>query len=296
MSQRPTGRQRPPSRATAALLWLLALALTLAAASYQRRTGPTYPLSGSAELAGESFAWELPRSAETSAAARPAVAAPAGVTGRLLWRRYPTGEPFTALPLTRRDGELSAELPVQPPAGKVEYLLVLDGPGAPAGGLRLPGGDSGSAVLRYKGPVPGALLLAHVLLMFIGLLVGLRAALGAVAAPAALARLAAVALAALTLGGMVLGPFVQKAAFGAYWTGFPFGGDLTDNKTLLMWLAWLAACAVLRWRGAGGAGRAAVVLAAVVTIGVYLVPHSLRGSELDYRELDRGVAAAEAIG
>ena len=36
-------------------------------------------------------------------------------------------------------------------------------------------------------------------------------------------------------------------------------------------------------------------VAAVVTIVAYLIPHSTRGSELDYSQIDRGVNPAEAI-
>lgn len=105
-------------------------------------------------------------------------------------------------------------------------------------------------------------------------------------------------MAGITVGGMVLGPFVQKHAFGEYWTGFPSGYDLTDDKTLVMWLAWLVACAVLglKERRIGAQERLAALLAAAVMIAVYLIPHSLRGSELDYSQVDRGVPAAEAIG
>ena len=42
----------------------------------------------------------------------------------------------------------------------------------------------------------------------------------------------------LVAGGFVLGPIVQHQAFGAYWTGIPFGFDLTDNKVLIALVAW----------------------------------------------------------
>jgi hypothetical protein len=108
-------------------------------------------------------------------------------------------------------------------------------------------------------------------------------------------RLAWATLAALTLGGLVLGPFVQKHAFGAYWTGFPFGGDLTDNKTLLMWGAWALACGLLLVTKRHSPRRLALGLAALVMLAVYLVPHSARGSELDYSKLDRGVDPTRAV-
>jgi Na+/melibiose symporter-like transporter len=110
-------------------------------------------------------------------------------------------------------------------------------------------------------------------------------------------KLVFITLAGMTLGGMVFGPFVQKFAFGAYWTGFPFGGDLTDNKTLIMWVCWLIAAGVLAIKPRTKAvyGKIAVVVAAVVMTAVYLIPHSMRGSELDYGKLEQGVHPSEAV-
>ena len=42
--------------------------------------------------------------------------------------------------------------------------------------------------------------------------------------------------------------------------------------------------------------RVAVVLAAIVTVAVYLIPHSMAGSQLDYEAVDRGVSPEDAIG
>ena len=38
------------------------------------------------------------------------------------------------------------------------------------------------------------------------------------------------------------------------------------------------------------------VVAAIVTVAVYLIPHSMAGSQLDYDAVDRGVAPEDAIG
>jgi len=102
----------------------------------------------------------------------------------------------------------------------------------------------------------------------------------------------------LTAGGMVLGPIVQKHAFGHYWTGFPAGRDLTDNKMLIMWLAWVGAVGVVALGPNDGrvVKRLAVVVAALAMTGAYLIPHSMRGSELDHAAVDAGVDPAEAIG
>jgi hypothetical protein len=152
--------------------------------------------------------------------------------------------------------------------------------------------------LRYKDPVPAPLLIAHVLAMFFSVLVGMRTGLGALFAPSNIRKLTWITLVGMTVGGLVLGPFVQKYAFGAYWTGFPWGYDLTDNKLLIMWIVWVLAAGVLGRKGkaVSGAGRTAVLLAALVMTAVYLIPHSMRGSELNFEAVDAGVPVTEAVG
>jgi hypothetical protein len=86
------------------------------------------------------------------------------------------------------------------------------------------------------------------------------------------------------VGGFIFGPIVQKLAFGAFWTGFPFGHDLTDNKVLFGLLIWLLAL----WRIPGSPvnERWWVVAASISLLLIYLIPHSMLGSELDFRELE----------
>ncbi len=88
----------------------------------------------------------------------------------------------------------------------------------------------------------------HIIFMFIALLVGVRTAVGAAFHPVGLRKLAWTTLGLMTVGGMILGPIVQKYAFGAFWTGWPFGYDLTDNKTLIMWIVWVGVAVVLAKR------------------------------------------------
>ena len=262
------------------LLWVLAFLLMVGAAVWQRRTGPSYPLKGRLPTADGSAAYALPRSHETTTGALVSVPAvrPGGV---LVWRRYPTTEPFHAIPLSRRGDSLMATLPPQPPAGKVEYYLEL---GGGSGAVRVPAQEA--AVLRYHGPVPVGVLIPHIAAMFLSMLIAVRAGLAALLRRPR-PRVAWEALVGFSIGGLVLGPIVQKYAFGAYWTGVPFGWDLTDNKTLLMWLAWLVACVVPLWWTRSR--RPLVLIAAAVTIVVYLIPHSTHGSQLDYGQQPAGV-------
>ncbi len=276
-------------------LWILAFLLTASAAGYQRFTGPSYPARGAFEVAGQSHAYRLVRNALTTGEARVGIPDPGGaVSGALHYKRYRTDEPFTSLPLAAEGDELVGRLPVQPAAGKVEYFLTLR---TADGVMRVPDEDRGNVIVRFKNPVPWYSLAPHILMMFLALLIGMRAGLAAIFAPAPMRRLAWVTLGVMTVGGMILGPIAQWYAFGAFWTGWPFDYDLTDNKVLIMWLVWIAACAVLwlRARKPDRVARAAVALAALVMVVVYLIPHSARGTEVDYELLDQGVPASEAL-
>jgi hypothetical protein len=294
------------ARTSTVLLWLAAVVLMLGSATYQRLTGPTQKLRGTVEGAAGPVRYRLIRSEETVRPAR--VNLPdlgPGATATVSFRRYPTEDPFTEVEMVTEavDGgtELAAYLPAQAAAGKLEYWVDIDAGGQvqriPSEADALAGEET--IVMRFKDPVPLPLLLSHVAMMFFAVLIGMRAGLGALFAPRKVQGLSWFALGLMTVGGMILGPFVQNYAFGAYWTGFPWGYDLTDNKTLIMWLAWIIACAVLGWRrkeDTSGTARAVVVAASIVMTVVYLIPHSLRGSELDYEQVDSGVPSTEAVG
>lgn len=296
------GKENRPGRGRSIGLWVLAFILMLSAGVYQRYTGPTYKLRGSYSAGEEVIKYRLIRSAYSTADTVVTVPAPEGVAGDLVYRRYPTDDDFTRVPLVRRGEELVGTLPAQPPAGKLEYHLELM---TVVGPIVAP--DTGeNAVIRFKGEVPAWVLILHVAFMFFGVVVAWRVGLGALFSADGVRKLSWVALILFTGGGFLLGPWVQKYAFGAWWTGIPFGWDLTDNKMLIMWLAWFFALVAIG-RGAkkdvaeGGStgekqARIAVVIAAVVTVAVYLIPHSMAGSQLDYDAVDRGVAPGEAIG
>ena len=287
-----TPRRAPVRRrGTGLILWLAAIAVMLGAATWQRLTGPTHPRRGRTEIAGQEVRWRLLRSGTSGQPLRVALAAPEGTTATIHYRRFPTDEPFQPVAMSRQDERLIGFLPTQPRAGKLEYFVTV---AAPEGTIRLPAGEP--LVMRFKGHVPLWILLPHVLVMFLSMLIGVRAALAAACGRREARRAAWVALLGITLGGMILGPIVQKHAFGAYWTGWPFGGDLTDNKTAAMWIAWIVAVAVLQRRRdpADRPARAGLVLAALVMLAVYVIPHSLRGSQLDYRRVEPGGAVRES--
>ncbi len=254
-------------------LWIFAFLITLGSAVYQRMTGPSYPSRGQVTLGGSEVKYRLPRT-QGDGDAQMRVAIPdAAVQGQVAWKRYKTKDEWTYLTMAREGGELVAALPHQPPAGKLMYRVILQREmervtlgGAPV-------------VIRFKGEVPLAVLVVHVICMFGGMLFSTRAALEFFSPAPSYSWLILVTVILLSVGGLVLGPVVQKYAFDAYWTGWPFGADLTDNKTAVAWLAWVIAWWKTRRDPRAGAW---VVGAAVVTLVVFGIPHSAFGSELKY--------------
>jgi hypothetical protein len=257
------------------LFWLLAFIITAATAVYQRRTGPTYPVSGKAALTRGEVRYELLRSAEITSDCEISIDVPdTEVGGRLLYMRFKSGDPWTEVALTRQEKRLVGYLPRQPMAGKLAYKVVLNDRGKEVS----LGGDE-PIVIRFKGHAPLPLLLAHIVVIFAAMLFSTRAGLAALGRKSDPRRLAVWTAVLFFIGGFILGPLMQKFAFDAWWTGFPVGKDLTDSKTLFAMLAWLVA--LVAGRG-GRKNRGWVLAASIVTLIVFLIPHSLLGSELRY--------------
>jgi len=248
------------------VLWVLAIAITLASAVFQRVTGPSYPARGSTKVGGTDVKYRLIRT-HPRGDAEVSVVAATPITGALAWKRHKTADSWIYVDMQRRGSLLAASLPEQPPAGKLEYRVILQNNGER---VTLHGNP---VIIRFRGDVPNWILHPHILAMFAGLLLSARAGLE-LFQPSPSTRYIWPAFILLTIGGMILGPLVQKYAFGAYWTGWPLGTDLTDNKTAVAWALW----AVAAWRRS----PKWVALAAIATFAVYLIPHSMFGSELKH--------------
>ncbi|MEN6560381.1 MAG: hypothetical protein ABFD52_06380 [Acidobacteriota bacterium] len=256
------------------ILWAAAVIITLASAVYQRTTGPTRPLRVGAGFGGAAESFRLPRSAETVRDAEVAIPAPATAEGWLDWKRFKTPDGWSRIPLVREGGRLVGRLPRQPAAAKIVYRLTLRR-SPEAAEETLPD----TVLLRFKDPVPTWILVLHAVVMFAGMLCSTAAGLAALDRNRNPRRLVLLTVALFFAGGFVLGPLVQKFAFGVAWAGFPGGSDLTDNKTLAAFLFWAAALIAGR---KGRPARPFVLAASLVTLLVFLIPHSLLGSEYDY--------------
>jgi hypothetical protein len=262
------------------LFWLLAFIITAASALYQRMTGPTHPVRGKITLSRGEIGFRLPRSAEITADCEVGVkVADPEVSGRLLFKRFNTDDPWMETVMNRQDGRLVGYLPRQPMAGKLAYRVILSD-----GGKEFSLGGEEPVVTRFKGHTPLPFLIAHVFIIFAAMLFSTRTGLAALDRKSDPRRLAVWTAVLFFVGGFIFGPLMQKFAFDAWWTGFPLGKDLTDSKTLFAMLVWVAA--LVAGRG-GRQNRRWVLAASLVTLVVFVIPHSLLGSELKYTDTPR---------
>lgn len=268
--------------------WILAIIITLSAAIYQRMTGPTYPQKASFTLNEKQYKVKLIRSHGGTSDAPVELSISDNISGRIHYRHYPSDEEWMVVDMNNTNSKLTGKLPNQPPAGKLQYYIELS-----HNGQTIFLAKEKPVVIRYKGEVPGAVLLPHVLLMFFAMLISNLAGILALFNHKRFRSYTFFAFFLLLIGGMILGPVVQKFAFGDYWTGVPFGWDLTDNKTLIAFIAWIIA-----FVGNLKTERPKLtIMAAIVLFLIYLIPHSMFGSELDREtgEVVQGVAGVVLI-
>lgn len=256
------------------LLWVLALLITVAAGYYQRTTGPTYEIRGKVIIEGKTYKYSLIRTYDGSdnAPIELAISDP-DVTGELKLKRFKSNDEWSTSPLERKGEKLVGYIPHQEMAGKVMYHVTL----MKDGNAYLLNEEP--AVIRFKGFVPRGVLFAHIILIFMAMLFSTRTAFEVLFKLKNTYIYSWLTVIFLTVGGMILGPIMQKYAFDAYWTGWPFGHDLTDNKSLLAFIFWVVALVYQIWKREK---KGWAVAAAVVLFVVYMIPHSILGSEIDY--------------
>ncbi len=260
-------------------LWIIAFVLTLAIAVYQRVTGPTHPVKDSITLNGTEVKAKFDRS-HGGDGDQPVIVelSSNNLDGFLYWKRYKTNDDWSIVKMNKEEKTLTAYLPHQPPAGKLEYFVKISDENSEAFLPVKP------IVTRFKGAVPDFILIPHIFFMFAAMLLALRTAIEIFRKEPKFKTLTIVTVIVLGIGGMILGPIVQKYAFGEFWTGFPNGTDLTDNKTLIAFIGWLIALvAVIKTKKP----KFWIVFATLVMFTVFLIPHSVMGSELDYNKLDK---------
>lgn len=258
------------------LLWVIAFILMAIVAIYQRVSGPTNPIRGSINYENTELRYKFLRSNNTGEDAKIYIISPnKEINAFAEYKRYKSYDSISTLQLTRSGDSLLFFVPSQAPAGKVQYHIYLQTNNISKKQYI----TEDPVLIRFKGAVPDWILIIHVVLMFGAMLLAARTFFEALYKGDKAYILTIYTCIFLALGGILLGPIVQKYAFGAYWTGWPFGTDLTDNKTIVSLLFWLFALykfkknrTDFKW----------IIIAFILMMVVYLIPHSMLGSELDY--------------
>jgi hypothetical protein len=288
------------------IFWVLAFIITVFSAIYQRTTGPTYPVSGQVVFQGKTYDYKFLRS--HSVTSNSPVILPTYDTNikvSIHWREHNSDKEIQRTPMTLYydtviTGELSeefqkgryfyyADIPLKeyiavhylkneiPFAAKIDYFLQIESANEVKS---IP--EDNPVVIRFKGDVPFIILILHIIVIFASMLVAMRTGLEFFNKEPQYKKYLLWTIGLLILGGFVLGPIMQKYAFGEYWTGFPFGIDLTDNKALIAFIGWVAAFIAQYKSKKPGVW---VLGAALLMLVVYLIPHSVLGSELDYSKM-----------
>lgn len=260
-------------------LWSFSVVFTLVIAYYQRITGPTYPVNNQIIINSKLIKYKLPRSFGGAGNAEIKITVPdTSINGIFKYKRFKSFDEWAESPMLRVGVNLVASIPHQPPAGKVIYEIYLGHQNKHFVLTKEP------VIIRFRGDVPPWILIPHIILMFAAMLLSTRTGVEAILKGKNTFKYTIATVITLLIGGAILGPLVQKYAFDAYWTGWPFGHDLTDNKTLIALLLWIIALVII-WRKK--TNRFWPIFAAMMLLAVYLVPHSVLGSEIDYTKQNK---------
>lgn len=249
------------------LFWILAFAITIISAVYQRVTGPTWPLSGKVMLDGNEISYKLERSYETTGdyTIRINTNDPM-VTGVLFWKKFNSSDEYSDIPMNGNK-ILRADLPVQRRLEKLDYYISLSKHNST---VIIP--NEKNVTLRFKDPVPIWILIPHIFAMFFAMLLSTRTGLEFFNKEPNLEKLSLWTIIILFIGGFSLGFAMNGFAFGEVWGGWPFGNDVTDNKTQFAFLVWLIAFFLIR---KNKNPKLAALIAAIIMLVVYMIPHSI---------------------
>ena len=254
------------------ILWTSAILITLIAAYYQRVTGPSYPLRTKIAINNNTYKLKFPRSNDGSLEAEIALQiADTGVKAKLFYHFYKTETEYNSLDFKRNGDMLIAKLPHVNSGVKFQYYVEI----ISSGGLQDVNKEK-PVVLRYRDYVPHPVLITHIILMFLAMMFSTLTGLMHFQSHIKIKMYSYVTFVLLLIGGMTLGCLVQKYAFGEYWTGIPFGWDLTDNKTLIAFAAWALALIL----NVKKERTYLYLIAAIIMLIIFSIPHSMFGTEV----------------
>jgi len=202
---------------------------------------------------------------------------------------------ITMSPRPGKENVFEASIPLHTKGKKAWYYLeAIGGSGSEEVSVALPQANSGQVDpirLKFEGEVPAYVIVPHILSIFAAIFfatltlftaVDLKTGRGTLVKSV---KYCAITLLLLFIGFFPFGWAMNYFAFGVLWEAFPFGRDVTDNKSQIMFLFWLVTLIMVKgtlW-GKGedknlitGRGYSTLVIVSfVATMIILAVPHSL---------------------
>lgn len=253
----------------------LSICLCVFLALFQRITGPTYPVKGKIKIDDFDITYKFPRSCDISQdKCVVKIFSQKDLGFYLMYRRHKVEEDFKRINFENTDGYFFAVLDDDyKPASKIEYDVYYQ---LKDKILKI---NNKTVVLRFKNKVSVLIIVLHIILMFLFLTITFYLSFSILFEKSYSNVLFWINYISLFVGGFILGPLLQKQAFGVWWSGFPFGYDMTDNKTLMIFIFWsYSAYKLIKKEDI----KNYILISSLFTVVSYLIPHSLLGSEYDY--------------
>jgi len=216
---------------------------------------------------------------------------------RLVYKIGKDGE-YQSVEMSAKPGEenvFAASIPHHPKSTKAWYFL--EAATVREGGLvkvTLPERDSGQirpVRLKFRGEVPLYIIIPHIVSIFAAIFFATLTLFSAIELKRGKTtlkksvRLCTVTLLFLFIGFFPFGWAMNYFAFGVLWEAFPFGRDVTDNKSQIMFVFWLFTLFMVKgtlWgKGetknlvSGRSYSTLVIVSFVATLLILAIPHSL---------------------
>ena len=212
-----------------------------------------------------------------------------GADARVLAIAGKTGAVEVRPLLRTEDGFFEGALPDLGKGARFRYAITVVAPDGRQ--IRLPERPDAFYLLKFKGAASPVVLVLHIAFMFGSFFFMVLALFGAIRIlkrdeeKSSTVRSARWVLTLSFIGGWPLGFLLNYQTFGMLWEGYPFGRDITDNKTQLMFVLWLVSLLLVRGSFLGrGEGRDrigargfawAIVASFIVSLGLFAIPHSM---------------------
>jgi hypothetical protein len=198
-------------------------------------------------------------------------------------------------PISGEENSYEASIPLHPKGIRAWYYLEVTRETA-EGEMKvtLPARSSGEVKpirLKFEGEVPAYVVIPHVLSIFAAFFFATLTLFSAIDLKRRKitlnksVRLCVVTLLLLFIGFFPFGWAMNYFAFGVLWEAFPFGNDVTDNKSQIMFAFWLVTLFLVKGTLLGkGEHRnlvsdrrysTLVIVSFIATILIVAIPHSM---------------------